>query len=460
MRDFEMVPKMSGGVGLIKRKLHVVHITNYFPPFGGGTETQAYIEAKFLLEHGHKVDVICLRPSEETLVKLGYNLTMLNDWDKASLGLQGCEIYNIIGSPPQRIFFGNLKTRYDSFFLPSLRNVIEEIEKKSLPDVYEIHQLFHAMSIPSDRKIVYARHEWESFCPIGGFPISVDSLHKKILDQYFMFKFNNNCSYHLLTCRRCVGIAHYIGWKLRRFLNVRRIDGVIVKKPYMKHMLGQCGINKEKIFLIPHWIDIDNITKLSSNGFTEKFLQKKLGSSFIKPPVFAFLGRLEDSKNPLLAFEGFEIFSKSNQEGILIFIGTGAMHQIIKEGIKKAHLEDRVFALGGIEHQNVFKIFGNIDIFIHTQRWTNYGWALLETMASGKSIIATDSIETRQIIQDGINGLLVPHMANSIAEAMSRLANDKNLRQNLGMAAQKTIYDKHSLENLETYEKVLLNLCG
>lgn len=130
----------------------------------------------------------------------------------------------------------------------------------------------------------------------------------------------------------------------------------------------------------------------------------------------------------------------------------------LKETVTRNNLERRVFIIGNRAHEDVFRLFAGIDIFLHSQRHSNYGWALLETMASGKPVIVTDTLETHDIIKDGVNGLIVPHNAESMAKAMETLAENEALRWKLGIEAQKTIRERHSLKNLELYEQALLEV--
>ncbi len=88
--------------------------------------------------------------------------------------------------------------------------------------------------------------------------------------------------------------------------------------------------------------------------------------------------------------------------------------------------------------------------------------ALLEAAACGRPLIATDVPGCREIVQDNINGLLVPpHNAVALAAAMTRLVQDKDLRERMGAASRSRVLGDLSAEavgtaTLKLYESALV----
>lgn len=75
--------------------------------------------------------------------------------------------------------------------------------------------------------------------------------------------------------------------------------------------------------------------------------------------------------------------------------------------------------------------------------------SLLEAASCGRAIVATDVPGCREIVQDGINGLLVPsHDAPHLAEAMERLIENRSLRQSMGKAGRLLVEKHFSIEKV------------
>jgi glycosyltransferase involved in cell wall biosynthesis len=86
--------------------------------------------------------------------------------------------------------------------------------------------------------------------------------------------------------------------------------------------------------------------------------------------------------------------------------------------------------------------------------------ALLEAAACGRPLVATDVPGCRELVEDGVTGLLVPPRdPAALAEALARLAGDPVLRARLGAAARERVVERHSLarvveETLAVYRRL------
>jgi glycosyltransferase involved in cell wall biosynthesis len=71
--------------------------------------------------------------------------------------------------------------------------------------------------------------------------------------------------------------------------------------------------------------------------------------------------------------------------------------------------------------------------------------ALLEYMAAGRAVVATAVGGNLRLIEDGVNGLLVPPGdAARLADAVSRLLSDSALAARLGAAARRRVEDRYA----------------
>jgi glycosyltransferase involved in cell wall biosynthesis len=91
-----------------------------------------------------------------------------------------------------------------------------------------------------------------------------------------------------------------------------------------------------------------------------------------------------------------------------------------------------------------------------SSEWTS-PLKLFEYMASGKAIIASDLPAIREVIDSGVNGLLVaPDDIDAWAKSLRRLESDPKLRSSLGHCAFKTVIKKYTWKRRA--QKVISNI--
>lgn len=127
-------------------------------------------------------------------------------------------------------------------------------------------------------------------------------------------------------------------------------------------------------------------------------------------------------------------------------------------------VRDRLHFLGGV--QDVPAFLAELDIFILPTwaKWRMEGCpvALLEAMASGLACIATDIPGARDIIENGVSGILVPpEDETALARAIDELAASPQLRRQLGEAARRRILTHYTIEReVEQHEALYASLLG
>ena len=87
--------------------------------------------------------------------------------------------------------------------------------------------------------------------------------------------------------------------------------------------------------------------------------------------------------------------------------------------------------------KDVWKYYAFADIFLSLYDLSNVGNPLMDAMRHGKAIITIDVGDTKTVIQNEVNGILIPRsQSNNIAPAIISLLSDKELRNSLGCNAQ------------------------
>lgn len=144
----------------------------------------------------------------------------------------------------------------------------------------------------------------------------------------------------------------------------------------------------------------------------------------------------ERQKNISMLLRAFKRFSEDNGYKLYL-VGDGPDKGLYENYIRENGLEDRVILTG---RQKVMPYLMNAKLFVLSSYYEGMPNSLIEAMAVGLPCISTDCSGggAAALIQNGVNGILVPsNDEDSMTEAMTRLAGDKELRIRLGNEAYK-----------------------
>ena len=192
---------------------------------------------------------------------------------------------------------------------------------------------------------------------------------------------------------------------------------------------------KEKPCVVPYGVDIGLF------GDDPKELRQSLGIEKDALVILA-VGRLVHKK-------GFEFLVDAaaalGQEALHVVIaGKGDLRPALEERARQAGLYDRTHFVGNVERDELPDYFAMADIVAVPSVRDGAGNVdglpnvLLEAMASGTAIVASDVGGIPQAIRAGEDGLLVPEKdPGSLAEALRKLASSSELRKTLGASARK-----------------------
>ncbi|MFQ6087722.1 MAG: glycosyltransferase family 4 protein [Candidatus Methanofastidiosia archaeon] len=138
-------------------------------------------------------------------------------------------------------------------------------------------------------------------------------------------------------------------------------------------------------------------------------------------------------------------------------IGKGSQEQELKKMSLDLNIEEYIDFMGYVAHSKLPKIYSKSEIFVLPSLKEGMSNTVLEAIASGISIITTDTGGTQELIKD--NGIIVPmNDSEAIADATIQLINDSNLRREMGKKSRK-IAENMSWEDVaEAYLKLYAQL--
>jgi glycosyltransferase involved in cell wall biosynthesis len=151
-----------------------------------------------------------------------------------------------------------------------------------------------------------------------------------------------------------------------------------------------------------------------------------------------FIARFTAHKQPLTLIRAFRQALASLPQLHLLMVGDGDQKaeglQLVQELGMEGSVNFQAF------RQDVPDVLAAADIFVLPSLWEGLPIGLLEAMAMGKAVIATEVDGTKEVVQPGENGLLVePGNIEALAEALIKLGSDPELRKGLKQKAQDTV---------------------
>jgi L-malate glycosyltransferase len=128
-----------------------------------------------------------------------------------------------------------------------------------------------------------------------------------------------------------------------------------------------------------------------------------------------------------------------------VICGTGPLLQKLKDIIRNVGLEEKVLFLGRIERKKLINLYKNATIYVICSVYEGLPTVLLEAMACGLPVVATNIGGNRDLISSNINGLLIPPRSpEKMAQMIQLLWNDECLRKKLGQNARETIIKRYT----------------
>jgi glycosyltransferase involved in cell wall biosynthesis len=150
--------------------------------------------------------------------------------------------------------------------------------------------------------------------------------------------------------------------------------------------------------------------------------------------VITMVARLDPLKDQDLLVSAFSKI-QATVPLCLLLVGAGNREAIIRRQIEALGLSERVRLLG--QRTDVPDILNASDIFVLCSRMEGNPMAIQEAMASGLPVIATAVGGVPDLIDDGVNGLLVPpNDETALMHALQNLVNQADLRRQIGLAAR------------------------
>jgi len=211
---------------------------------------------------------------------------------------------------------------------------------------------------------------------------------------------------------------------------------ICVSKEVKNFTIEKASIPEHKLEIVENGIPDSSLDAVTS------YRNKKANSLII-----GTIARLSKQKGIKYLLHAAKRVIKQFPGVTFIIAGKGPLASQLKELSIKLGISDKVKLLGF--RNDIPELLSVIDIFVLPSLWEGMPNVVLEAMAAGKPVIATDTGGSKDLIDSNINGVLVePGNSEALAEAILKLLGNPAQRQRLGESARKTVKERFPIDKM------------
>ncbi len=205
-------------------------------------------------------------------------------------------------------------------------------------------------------------------------------------------------------------------------------------------MVKACGeALRNKIHIVHCGVDVDRI-------------EARVDWSINGPLEILCVGSLGEVKGHHYLIEACKLLAVRGIDFNCHLVGDGPLRDRLDKQINEAGLVDQFYLHGGLAQADVVDRLVKADLFVLASVLTKEGRregipvALMEAMAAGLPVVASDLSGIPELVEDNITGLLVPPRNSiAIADAIEHYCDDQSLRERMGGCGRKKVVDQFNL---------------
>lgn len=188
-------------------------------------------------------------------------------------------------------------------------------------------------------------------------------------------------------------------------------------------------------------------------------VRQKLGLG-VDDVFFVAVGRLVYEKGHEFLVEAMAAVAAEDSCAIVGICGAGPLYDSLQAQIEKLNLHGRVKLLG--QWDAIPELLTASDVFVLPSRWEGLPLALLEGMMAGLPVIAARVEGVDEVVQPGVQGLLVPlESPADLAQAILQLLRSPRDRLRMGKAARERVLSSYTTDRMcESYLQVIGQCLG
>lgn len=174
------------------------------------------------------------------------------------------------------------------------------------------------------------------------------------------------------------------------------------------------------------------------------------------PATVLFVGRKERYKGYHALRAAAQVVWRSRPDARFVAIGQRAWHDAVRPSRDHPRWQER----GHVSEEEKAEAYAQATVFAMPSYHETFGIAYLEAWMAGRPVIAGDIWPLREVVREGIDGLLVATEPRAIAAAILRLLDDPELARRMGEAGRQRVLERWTWEAIaqrteRAYEEAL-----
>ena len=242
-----------------------------------------------------------------------------------------------------------------------------------------------------------------------------------------------------------------VDFHIKSLWKYKSVERIIAISDGVKKVLLEDGISDEKISVVHSGVDLSRSENVCGDYLYDEL---KIDKNDNVVGVVASLAPHKDLKNFLQAAA---IIKKKLPNTKFLIVGEGKLKSDLIQFTDKFKISDSVIFTGF--RTDVPQLLSIFDVFVLSSYLEGLCTSVIDAMASGISVVATNVGGVGELVDDGVNGFLVPPRNPEIlAEKTIKILTDKNLQQKFSQNSKIKAKNFSKEKMVEGTEKVYLEL--
>jgi glycosyltransferase involved in cell wall biosynthesis len=212
---------------------------------------------------------------------------------------------------------------------------------------------------------------------------------------------------------------------------------------------------KRKHFTIYNGVYVDRIEKIVKNADNE---ETKQSLNIKGKRIIGVVGRLREEKGLLTLLQSMKEVIKDIPNSVLLVVGDGPDRAYLEQSAIRLGVRDHVLWLGQKDPDEVFRLYGIMDLVVVPSVFEGFSLTAAEAMAAGRPVVASKVDGLIEVVQDGVTGLLVrPGDSEALSRGIIELLLNPGKAASMSNMGRKVVEDQFSLVRFQSRFLAALN---